>query len=785
MSQSQNRPNRILCRTLLGACVSLLGITSSVFAQADKESRVEYDESILNESPYDVMTMKKDSGGEVVRLLPIDFPGGKPPTNPEERDLVRVSLVIHPDRKYDVRWGDIESVVQYQDLVLAETKRLMGEKKYATAFEHLDYLRTNYPDTTALNDTRRDFIYESGVDLVKQGSLTHGLAVFESLQEQFPGYQSTRIKGYISEIANRLVKKYYDEGKLTAAQKLLERLTNDYQSPPLKVVQDWNARLLAEAEDLQRKSVAARAENDYRAARDYASRMLAIFPKIEGGKQLLDDLIREYPMIRVAVFQRTSDYDPTSLIDWAARRSGLLVSEPLFEYLATGPEGGKYEFAFGDFEQSDDRRSLELKFDEVSPTAFSSYDVSQWMLRRADPNAQDYAASWAAIFSRVEVLSAGRMFVQLRQPHVLPHAMLQWQIRNMVGESQRDSVGAYTINQSDLGETFFKLDPDRAAQTRESASADSGQPVEIVERYYDDPADAVSDLARGEIEVIDQLYPADVKRLDQYDGINVSGYSLPSVHMLVPLSDHPYLAEADFRRALLYATNREAILNQELLGGNLNQGSELISGPFPKGVDETDPLSYAYDSTIPPFKFDPRLALLLTKLVDKNMSDKAIKAGEEMPEFETLRLGVPDFEAAKIAGEACIQQWQIIDVPAELVVLTEGMTDEALADIDILYVSAAMWEPATDAERFFGEDGIAASTDPFIVQALGKLRQSRNWTEVRTSLQDIHRLVSLHLPVLPLWQVTDAFAFSNNVKGIAKQPMSLYQDLNKWRIQPR
>jgi hypothetical protein len=36
--------------------------------------------------------------------------------------------------------------------------------------------------------------------------------------------------------------------------------------------------------------------------------------------------------------------------------------------------------------------------------------------------------------------------------------------------------------------------------------------------------------------------------------------------------------------------------------------------------------------------------------------------------------------------------------------------------------------------------------------------------------------------VLPLWQITDTSAFRSEVSGTAKRPMSLYQDMEKWRI---
>ena len=49
-------------------------------------------------------------------------------------------------------------------------------------------------------------------------------------------------------------------------------------------------------------------------------------------------------------------------------------------------------------------------------------------------------------------------------------------------------------------------------------------------------------------------------------------------------------------------------------------------------------------------------------------------------------------------------------------------------------------------------------------------------------MQDLHQLVDYHLPVLPLWQITDRFAVSRHVEGLEDRPVSLYQDIAAWRV---
>ncbi len=744
----------------------------------EKKDLVETDKTLMNEAPFDLIYIKPEAGGERVRVLPIDFPNREVPSSPDMNGKLIVSLVQHPDRKYEVRWRDIEvgpngkpKIILFEEQVLLDARRLMEEKEYAAAFEHLNYLMSFYPQTPGLAKMKEDFLFVSAAEMFAQQRLPHTLAVLEEYQRSYPGSREKQIRTAMSNVADQMVQNYIQSGDLRAAQMLLVRLRKDYASKPLDVVERWDAEFRRQASEMQEKAKVALAEGRMREARSLATQMLAIQPDLTGGKELLAEIIRVYPMMRIGVFQKSQRPDPTSLSDWAARRSGALVSRPLFQFRNTGPEGGDYDFSLGKFSQSDDRRELELNF--TKSTSLYSPDVAEWLMARADPKGKVYRASWASLLQDIRMESPERLIVRLRKPHVLPHALLQWPLEELPAVAGTTSAALYKLASNTDAESSFRWGL--------SEKPDAGRPVEIVEKFYDDPRKAVSDMLRGEIDIIDQLFPSDAKTLRSIPGIKVDTYALPSIHMLVPRSDHRYLREATFRRALMYGINRQAVLQDEILGGDTEIGSQIISGPFPIGKSDNDQLSYAYNQAISPMPYDRTLSKLLFILAEKDIASAAARKKVPVPPFEKLKLGVPDVEFAKTAGEAFVQQWGIIGIPVELVVLPRGVTNPDVP-VDLLYVTASIWEPATDIERLLGPDGVAATNDPFIVQALGTLRTSRNWTEVRRSLQDLHRLIDDHLPVLPLWQVNDALAYRTNVRGLTTKPMTLYQGLEKWRI---
>jgi hypothetical protein len=79
-----------------------------------------------------------------------------------------------------------------------------------------------------------------------------------------------------------------------------------------------------------------------------------------------------------------------------------------------------------------------------------------------------------------------------------------------------------------------------------------------------------------------------------------------------------------------------------------------------------------------------------------------------------------------------------------------------------------------------------------VVQRLSKIRllckgsspceQLVTGVKVRARTQEVHRLVHYHLPILPLWQITDRFAVRNTIQGVTPNPVTLYQDIQRWRL---
>jgi hypothetical protein len=492
-------------------------------------------------------------------------------------------------------------------------------------------------------------------------------------------------------------------------------------------------------------------------------------------------------MVRVGVLQEATSFDPTRIDNWPSRRAGRLVNRTLFEMRGTGPEGGEYDFVLGQTEQSPDRLQLDLRLaqQKMRPPMdrFTSETLADLIARRAQPGVEGFEPAWAGVLDAVSLRGPQELVCMFRRPHLLPASLLQIRIDSeMLGLPPDTPTGVYAPDKptgasnpaaTDGAETRFRLTGEPVTET---------QPREIVEIKMPTASDAVTSLLKGEIDVIDRLFPSDAARLRRSRDVVVANYPLPTVHMLIPCSDHAFIADANFRRALLYGINRQDILSGEFLEGVDTPGCRVISGPFPASIEPDDPLAYAYNEAVVPMQYQPQLANLLIVLATKQLADAAEKKKAPKPELKPIRLATPDDDLSRVACEAIKTQWELIGLKVELVTLPKGETMPKEGQADLAYVVAAVWEPIVDARRVLGPEGLAKSADQFVGLGLRDVEAATNWREARERLQELHRTASSELPIIPLWQLVDAFAYRREVTGVGQEIVSLYQNVERWRL---
>ncbi|TWU17094.1 Extracellular solute-binding protein [Novipirellula galeiformis] len=731
---------------------------------------------LLQEEPHDLIYMTEEAGGGWVKVRLLEFPGRKVPEDPKgtlQFDVIGIEL-----KRFVTDWKNIEKIDLWEIRLERETMEMIARGDFKGAYPFLSVLIRDYPNRPGLRKLRSEFLWRDAIKRAKAGEFEATLAMLEELWRYAPEYQPQKVLGALSGITDKLMTKLVKDGQLELAQQMLARLEKDYGEGRLASVAKWNQLFLQLAQKKQQEAIAALEAKDYRAARALSRESVAVRPDIEGGKELVRKIDTIYPLVRVGVLQTATVLDPTRIDNWASRRAGRLVYRTLFEMKGAGPEGGEYEFVFGETETTPYRTQFDLvlETEKLKPplSEIKAFTLADKIAERATRNTPEYFSPWAAAVEAIGMDGPKRIECSLRRPHVLPSCLLQIPIDgSWFGGEKGAPTGAY--KQSDTGDDLVRYvlaaEPEFPEQLRE-----------VVEIRQASASDGVSLLLQGELDVLDQLFPADAIRLSKSRDIRVKTYPLPTVHMLVPCSDHAYLAERTFRRALVYGINRADILNGELLEGLEAPGCQVVSGPFPAGIEMDDPLGYAYDKSISPRRYEPRLAKLLMTLNANQMKALADRKKEKVPEMKPIRLAFPADNLSRVACEAIMSQWQLLDLKVELVELPVGRTFPEPGTADIVYVSAAIWEPIIDARRLLGPEGLAASSDQLVGLGLRRIEEARDWKKVRDGLLDLHAIAHHELPVLPLWQMVDSYAYRRELIGVGNDIVSLYQNADKWQL---
>ena len=94
---------------------------------------------LITQDPFDQITMNDAEGNPVViKVQPLNLPGGTLPANPNE--VIPVRLVDRPDEQFEVTRGAIRKYERWETIVLAEVERLLDQGKLEMAYHSLEYL---------------------------------------------------------------------------------------------------------------------------------------------------------------------------------------------------------------------------------------------------------------------------------------------------------------------------------------------------------------------------------------------------------------------------------------------------------------------------------------------------------------------------------------------------------------------------------------------------------------------------------------------------------------------
>ncbi len=290
--------------------------------------------------------------------------------------------------------------------------------------------------------------------------------------------------------------------------------------------------------------------------------------------------------------------------------------------------------------------------------------------------------------------------------------------------------------------------------------------------------EAMLAMERGEVTLLEHVPSDRVGTLANQEGIKIGQYRLPSLHSLAVDGRNPLLQSRSLRRAIAYAIDRQAILEEKVLRRGIDEVSRPSDGVF--AVD-----SYANAPGVEPLNYNLMLSKMLVAAAERELSQGKFKFTLEYP-------SVPE---AVTGAQEIAEMLQKVGIEIELIERTPTELEQSLRSgrrFDLAYRIAHCSEPVFEVGPMLcpgydapGESaGLASIASPRITQLLLELEHAPEWVSARELVTRIDREIRDELVIIPLWQLRDHYAWRDRLKGPAPEMDSLYQNIENWEIEP-
>ena len=748
---------------------------------------------LIENEPFDLLTLDRTNMGAVVRILP---PDNLILPLPERGDLV-FEFAEDGELPLEVPYSAIIKYETFSDLLLAEANAMMDNGDLSRAFRNLLYVYDHGGKSRPeVAETLRACLFLDGRKKFENGEYEIALSIFEDIYQEKPNFKVPGLNRTLISIVlacyDGILKRKLERGQYESIRLTLQNVESRYGPEAKRLVRTWKARFNNSADEFLKEALALAGQGKGREAHLKAKQADRISPGRRKTDEVQAEILAKFPLVVVGVSQVGGAMDPGSIDHWGSRRVGRLIQRTLVEITGLSDEGAKYEFLNGAISRVDNV-GLKYAFDlnaessQMVPS-INAFQLASRLLAFANPANEFYNETWAKILATVEVQSDTRVVVTLQRPFVRPEALMQIPYPKSNPNVDADDLmstqnGLFKLVSVEEQFSFF-------GANESYLNSDGGKHPVVIEQSFKTDTDAVDALLKGEIDVVDRIPPADYKRLKDIETIQVRPYVIPTVHLLVPKIRGSLETSYRFRNALSTAIDRDAIVKEVITNGEELDGCGPLSGPFPLGGDDNDQISYGYDLRVKPFRHNERMAMALTEIAIKQEMTKKGAGQQSLDDIDKPDGGRPalvlvhqNSSLVSNCAAAIARSWNSAGIPTTLRALPPGVTYPDDSQWDVLYTELFIEEPVVDAIRMLGRNGFVEQISAPVEQSLRGLVTSQTWQGACMSLRNIHRQISVDLSVIPLYQVKEHFAFRDNVYDVGRELVHLYQFVDRWKVE--
>lgn len=742
------------------------------------------------------------------------------PRTPEERQKrsdrlteLRTLILSLPDdavTEYKIPTTAVDRIILYEELCLQRIDRLIEAGDIRNAYDLLLIVENLIPDWDLSKPRFEQVLLKDSELRAQAGDIYSALAMLDELAARKSSNPEVQLR--FGNIIGGMVEVAVGAKEYRKARFLLSRLERHY--PQHQVVADWKNRLSALASKELEQAVAVFREKKFSEAASKAINADVIWPLTGNQRGTYSQIIARNQTLRVGVEQFSEDgiVFPGPLP--AESRHRELVEVPLFEPVSADELVYFRSSFFEKWIPSDLGRELVLTLRETRPhwqsqpvlTANQIADTISHQINPDDPRFNPRLASFVSEFS---VRSPTELKLKFRRVPLSIESLLRFPV--VVPNEQAQSSGDQDlllstrfkqISSSENSRRYARLieEPDGLAPSQYHIS-------EVVETKFSDRHLLVQSMIRGDLDYIPSLRPWEVDAFRASPEFHVEPYALPVNHVIVFNPKSKNIVNAQQRRALSLAIDRETILKNVILRDPTMKYGRTTTAAWRKTSYATNPLETAppYDIRLAyALRFSAEAQLKIAELA-KLQEVAAAKAKEEKQDFDPaafraetkvdyiklpkLRLVVEPDELAQQSAERILAYWQKIQFDVEIVPGNRDGEKLADSDWDLMYRTLRMEEPLFDLWSVVTNDDSfdVRRLDGFpdwMRQELINLDYAPSFVDAQGKLFTIHRHMAAQAFLIPLWEFDEFAAFQKDVTGYSSRPVTPYQNVERWIIKP-
>jgi peptide/nickel transport system substrate-binding protein len=705
----------------------------------------------------------------------------RPPRKTDEPPQINELLVhgLEGDvRDFRIRRAFVRKVEYFEDMLLAEGEKYVQNRDYAKGFEYYLAVQLRNPEWKGLEERLDALLYEEGTWALTDDP-ERGLRLLRELHLRKPKFQGLTEK--LAEAYGSRIDRAIRKGAFRDARRVLHELEGI--DPDGSRTGEGKAQLVTRAKELADAADKAKGSDKV----DRLVEALRVWPKLEGAGESYKAAFTAEPTLDVGVLDA-----PRPVAPWvrtpANARIARLIYRPLLAREDEDAAKGKYpEQLASNLEVTDLGKRLVIQLKEgiqwsdgTRPVA--AIDLIKALADRAEPRSPAYNARWAELLEKVQVNDDRQVEIRLTR---VPLKIESW-LQGTVGPAHAGWDGWVAIQgagRKPVGDGLFRWDSEERGVLNyrlvtDAESSGSAKIRRIREIRVPSANAAVGALLRGEVSLLEHVPPDRLAGLAEDKEIKVGVYTHPVMHRIALDGRNPVLRNRSLRRGLSSAIDRKGILEETVLRRAVDDKNLPADGPFAAG-------NYANAPDVKPLVHDPLVARMLVTAARRELGGAPIQLTLEYPAIAEAQAAVPKIAEAFIAA----------GVDLKTIERPQSELEEALRagrKFDLVYRAGPCANPVSDVGPFLcppydappAVNGLAAVTSPRILQLMLELEHAPELPSAKLALLSIDRECRDELPILPLWQLEDHYAWRTRLRGPASEAERLYEGIDGWEIDP-